>query len=55
MRSLYIWCDAPELMTHAAGAGAPVSAVAFSANQIRSRSPAVASEADDVPLLTLMC
>jgi len=42
-------------MTHAAGPEAAVSAVAFSASQIRSRSPAVASEADAVPLLTLFC
>ena len=40
-------------MTHAAGAEAAVSAVAFSASRIRSRSPAVASKADAVCLLTL--
>jgi len=41
-------------MTHAAGAEAVVSAVAFSASQIRSRSPAVASEAYAVSLLTML-
>jgi hypothetical protein len=41
-------------MTHAAGAEAMVSEVAFSASQMRSPSPAVASEADGVPLLTLL-
>ena len=42
-------------MTHAAGAEAVVSAVAFSASQIRSQSPAAASDADVVPLLSLLC
>jgi hypothetical protein len=41
-------------MTLAAGAEAAVSAVAFMASQIRSRSPSVASDADAVPLLTLL-
>jgi len=41
-------------MTHAAGAEAAVSADAFLASQIRSRSPAVASDADAAPLLTLL-
>jgi hypothetical protein len=41
-------------MIHAARAEAAVSAVAFSASQIRSRSPAVASNADALPLLTLV-
>jgi hypothetical protein len=41
-------------MTHAAGAEAAVSAVAFLASKIRLRSPAVASEQDAVPLLTLL-
>jgi len=42
-------------MTHAAGADAALSAVAFSASQIRLRSPSVASDADAVTLLTLLC
>jgi len=42
-------------MTHAAVVEVAVSAVAFSASQIRSRSPAVACEADAVPLMTLLC
>ena len=50
---LHIWLDAPESLTHAAATDAPVSAVAFWASQIRSRSPAVASEADAVAVLTL--
>jgi hypothetical protein len=41
-------------MTHAAGAEVVVSAVGFPASLIRSRSPAVASDADAVPLLTLL-
>jgi len=41
-------------MTHAAGAEAAVSAVALPTSQIRSQSPAVASDADAVPLLTLL-
>jgi len=41
-------------MTHAAGVEAALTAVPFSASQIRSLSPAVASEADAVPLLTLL-
>jgi len=40
-------------MSHAAGVEDAASAVAFSASQIRSRSPAVASESDAVALLTL--
>jgi hypothetical protein len=55
VRSLHIWRDALVSMTHAAGAEAWVSAVAFSAIPIKSRSPFVASEADGVPLLTLLC
>jgi len=43
------------LMTHAAGAEAAVSAVAFSASQIRSRSAAVANNTDAVPFLTFLC
>jgi hypothetical protein len=52
--SLHIWWDALESMTHAAGAEAAVSAVAFSASQIRSRFPAVTSDAIAVLLLTLL-
>jgi len=42
-------------MTHAAGAEAAVSADALSASQIRLRFPAVASNANAVPLLNLLC
>jgi len=41
-------------MTHEAGAEATVSAVALSASQVSSRSPAVASNPDAMPLLTLL-
>ena len=38
-------------MTHAAGADGAVSGVEFSASQMTSRCPAVASIADAVPVL----
>jgi len=41
-------------MTHGATVEGEESAVAFSASQIRSQSSAVASDADAVPLLTLL-
>jgi hypothetical protein len=41
-------------MTDAAGAEAAVSAVALPASQIRSVSPAVASDADTMLVLTLL-
>jgi len=41
-------------MTYLAGAEADGSADEFLASQIRLRSPAVASDVDAVPLLTLL-
>jgi len=41
-------------MTHSAGAEAAVSADAFPASQIKSQSPAVASNPDAVPLFTVL-
>jgi len=42
-------------MTHAVGAEAAVSEDVISASQILSQYPAVASDADAVPLLSLLC